>query len=33
VLSTYTGEAVPLPIDREAYAALLADLRSGVVTL
>jgi predicted dehydrogenase len=27
VLSSYTGEAVPLPVDRDAYAALLADLR------
>jgi predicted dehydrogenase len=33
VLSTHTGEAVPLPVDRDAYAALLADLRSGVATL
>ena len=29
VLSTHTGHAVPLPVDRDAYAALLADLRSG----
>jgi UDP-N-acetyl-2-amino-2-deoxyglucuronate dehydrogenase len=32
VLSTHTGRAVPLPVDREAYAALLADLRSGKVS-
>jgi len=32
VLSTHSGQAVPLPVDREAYAALLADLRSGKVT-
>jgi UDP-N-acetyl-2-amino-2-deoxyglucuronate dehydrogenase len=32
VLSTHAGRAVPLPVDREAYAALLADLRSGKVT-
>ncbi len=32
VLSTHTGQAVPLPVDREAYAALLADLRSGKVS-
>src|SRR5207245_8179418 len=31
VLSTHTGEAVPLPVDRNAYAALLADLRSAKV--
>ena len=31
VLSTHTGHAVPLPVDRDAYAALLADLRSGKV--
>jgi UDP-N-acetyl-2-amino-2-deoxyglucuronate dehydrogenase len=31
VLSTHTGRAVPLPLDRDAYAALLADLRSGKV--
>jgi UDP-N-acetyl-2-amino-2-deoxyglucuronate dehydrogenase len=31
VLSTHTGRAVPLPVDRDAYAALLADLRSGKV--
>ena len=29
VLSTYAGQAVSLPVDRDAYAALLADLRSG----
>jgi len=29
VLSTHTGARVPLPVDRDAYAALLADLRSG----
>jgi predicted dehydrogenase len=29
VLSTHTGEAVPLPVDRAAYASLLADLRAG----
>jgi predicted dehydrogenase len=29
VLSTHTGARVPLPVDRAAYAALLADLRSG----
>ena len=33
VLSTHTGEAVTLPVDRDAYAALLADLRSGVAAL
>jgi hypothetical protein len=33
VLSTHTGEAVTLPVDRDAYAALLADLRSGVAVL
>jgi len=33
VLSTHTGEAVSLPVDRDAYASLLADLRSGVATL
>ena len=33
VLSTHTGEAVSLPLDRAAYASLLADLRSGVATL
>jgi UDP-N-acetyl-2-amino-2-deoxyglucuronate dehydrogenase len=27
VLSTHTGEAVPLPVDRDVYASLLADLR------
>ena len=32
VLSTHTGQAVPLPVDRDAYAALLADLRSGKAT-
>jgi predicted dehydrogenase len=32
VLSTHTGGAVPLPVDRDAYAALLDDLRSGRVT-
>jgi UDP-N-acetyl-2-amino-2-deoxyglucuronate dehydrogenase len=32
VLSTHTGAAVPLPVERDAYAALLADLRSGKVT-
>jgi UDP-N-acetyl-2-amino-2-deoxyglucuronate dehydrogenase len=32
VLSTHAGHAVPLPVDRDAYAALLADLRSGKVT-
>jgi UDP-N-acetyl-2-amino-2-deoxyglucuronate dehydrogenase len=32
VLSTHTGRAVPLPVDRDAYAVLLADLRSGKVT-
>ena len=32
VLSTHTGQAVPLPVDRPAYAALLADLRSGRAT-
>ena len=31
VLSTHTGHAVPLPVDRAAYGALLADLRSGKV--
>ena len=31
VLSTHSGRAVPLPVDRDAYAALLADLRSGKV--
>jgi predicted dehydrogenase len=31
VLSTHTGRAEPLPVDRDAYAALLADLRSGRV--
>jgi predicted dehydrogenase len=29
VLSTHSGRAVPVPVDRDAYAALLADLRSG----
>ena len=33
VLSTHMGEAATLPVDREAYAALLADLRSGVAAL
>jgi UDP-N-acetyl-2-amino-2-deoxyglucuronate dehydrogenase len=32
VLSTFTGGAVPLPVDRQAYALLLADLRAGNVT-
>jgi predicted dehydrogenase len=32
VLSTHSGRAEPLPVDRDAYAALLADLRSGKVT-
>ena len=32
VLSTHTGRAVPLPVDRAAYAALLADLRAGRAT-
>ena len=32
VLSTHTGQAVRLPVDRPAYAALLADLRSGRAT-
>jgi predicted dehydrogenase len=32
VLSTHTGQAVPLPVDRARYAALLADLRSGKAT-
>ena len=32
VLSTHTGQAVPLPVDRDAYAALLADLRAGRVS-
>jgi predicted dehydrogenase len=31
VLSSHTGRAVPLPVDRAAYAALLADLRSRKV--
>ena len=31
VLSSHTGHAVPLPVDRAAYAALLADLRAGRV--
>jgi len=31
VLSTHIGGVVPLPVDRDAYAALLADLRSGKV--
>jgi predicted dehydrogenase len=29
VLSTHTGRAVPLPVDRAGYATLLAELRSG----
>lgn len=32
VLSTHTGQAVPLPVDRAGYAALLADLRAGRAT-
>ena len=32
VLSTHAGGAVSLPVDRDAYSALLADLRSGKVT-
>ena len=32
VLSSHTGQSVTLPVDRAAYAALLADLRSGKVT-
>jgi UDP-N-acetyl-2-amino-2-deoxyglucuronate dehydrogenase len=31
VLSSHTGQAAPLPVDRDAYASLLADLRSGKV--
>ena len=31
VLSSHAGHAVPLPVDRAAYASLLADLRSGKV--
>jgi UDP-N-acetyl-2-amino-2-deoxyglucuronate dehydrogenase len=31
VLSTHAGHAVQLPVDRAAYTALLADLRSGKV--
>ena len=31
VLSSHAGHAVPLPVDRDAYASLLADLRSGKV--
>jgi UDP-N-acetyl-2-amino-2-deoxyglucuronate dehydrogenase len=31
VLSTHTGRTEPLPVDRDAYAALLSDLRSGRV--
>jgi predicted dehydrogenase len=31
VLSTHTGRAELLPVDREAYAVLLADLRAGTV--
>ena len=33
VLSSHTGHAVPLPVDRDAYASLLAGLRSGIVAL
>jgi UDP-N-acetyl-2-amino-2-deoxyglucuronate dehydrogenase len=33
VLSTHTGGAVSLPVDRDAYAMLLADLRSGLTVL
>jgi predicted dehydrogenase len=33
VLSTCTREVVTLPVDRDAYAALLANLRSGVAAL
>jgi predicted dehydrogenase len=32
VLSTHSGRAVPLPVDRDGYATLLADLRSGKVS-
>jgi predicted dehydrogenase len=32
VLSTHTGQTVPLPVDRAAYAELLANLRSGLAT-
>ena len=32
VLSTHTGQLASLPVDREGYAALLADLRSGRAT-
>jgi predicted dehydrogenase len=32
VLSTHTNRAVALPVDRTAYATLLADLRAGIVT-
>jgi predicted dehydrogenase len=32
VLSTHTGQSVPLPVARAAYAALLADLRTGRAT-
>jgi predicted dehydrogenase len=32
VLSTHTGQAVPLPVDRRAYAELLTDLRAGRVS-
>jgi predicted dehydrogenase len=31
VLSTHSGQAVPLPVNRNAYAALLTNLRSGKV--
>ena len=31
VLSTHAAHAVPLPVDRDAYATLLADLRAGRV--
>jgi UDP-N-acetyl-2-amino-2-deoxyglucuronate dehydrogenase len=31
VLSTHTGRAAALPVDRDAYTTLLADLRSGTV--
>jgi predicted dehydrogenase len=31
VLSTHTRQPVPLPLDRDAYSALLAELRSGKV--
>jgi UDP-N-acetyl-2-amino-2-deoxyglucuronate dehydrogenase len=32
VLSTHTGQAAALPVDRAVYATLLADLRSGKAT-